>query len=932
MISAPHTTRADDSSFNPEPRKRAQLFEAIRRLESKEDTVVNRSAPAHRRVALAEAYFRLAILRGTELPEALSYLQQAIEHDPYHPKLFFHLGRLLHRGGDFLGAAQAYRRALRLAPTSHRTYAHLALALLELEDTGKTLGRTLLEALARGDEAKLLEQLAKVNELLEARRSDSEEKPDEEKKPAGQPATEKVKTQASGNSKTSDGNAATSGPRWSGVWRVALVDLLTGKSAGRKKKEIDTQLAIGAKRVQGEQGIAEYATACLFLMLGGELSAENLNTIAKLLDGQVFKEHEAHPAVRLARRTLLLARTNEAAAFVKSANDALNENELPFELVCYLHYAKYGPEQVPSIGQGLELLQQYSETARRSDSFIELRLAILDGYARRAWVDEKFEHAKLLWRETVPLDPNRIEAAHNLALLAARTKARDDYEAAWNRAFELRYLHAAAAQNVRVLIEDRRTMHLSFAQQSEQLYANYGKDTKDTDEKQRKQKRLEAWLADRVAMGTWLREWDLYYLNSRLRFRAPVHLLGVPRDTVADMVTDARDALLRQIDTLLRPQTWAGIKTFCELADELVKRSAESASDIIERTRDLYYEEEKAEADELAKETIERGFLLLSLLAALANKEDGADLSLGIQIARHLFAMPWRILQPICAARGLIDRDDDLLEIFAGNFRRLILADTSEPADQRDAERRLALLDQCLEVLPYDVAFHSRRCRYLVAARRTEEAYAAGIAALPLVDKIEDEEQADILRHNLTFHIDNAALTELRAQVRDPQTREEAERYVAAGQKLLEKFPRAAGFRRNLADILIQLGSAAQIREAVQILKDGLELALTDEQRQELSDMLGKADKQAQSAAVLNEIKKLLDDATQTVNEVIQEIKESQTVETRQKARDVVRHAVTNAEQARSLAARAGLADAQSQAEKRVEQFRKLEAQLSSLG
>jgi Flp pilus assembly protein TadD len=930
MISASHTAQANDPAFNPEPRKRAQLFEAIRLLESKDEAVAAQStlAQAHRRVALAEAYFRLAILRSTELQEAIVYLQRAIEHDPYHPKLFFHLGRLLHRGGDFRGAAQAYRQALRLAPTSHRTYAHLALALLELEDTGKTLGRVLLEALARGDEVKLQEHLAKVNNLLEAQRSGGEDKSGEEKKADEQPVTEKAKAQAQpGNGKTPSGAAASQSSRWSGVWRVALVDLLTGKSAARKKKEIDNQLAMGARRVEGEQGIAEYATACLFLLLGGELTADNLNNIAKLLDGKALKEHADHPAVRLAARTLALARMEEASSFVKSANEALEGREVPVELVCYLHYAKYGPDQLPSVADGLELLNSYSESAKRNDCFTELRLATLDGYARRAWADEKFERAKLLWRETIPLDPNRIEVAHNLTLLAARTRSRDDYVAAWERAFELRYLHAAAAGNVRVLIEDRRTMHMSFAQQSEQLYANY---SKATDERQRKQERLEAWLADRVAMETWLREWDLYYLNSRLRFRAPVHLLGVPRDATDDMIKDARDALHRQIDTLLRTQTWAGIKTFCELSDELVNHSAESASDLIKRTRDLYYEEEKAEADQLAKETIERGFLLHSLLSAIANKEEGADLSLGIEIARHLFAMPWRILQPICAARGLIDRDLDVIEIFANNFRQLILADTSEPANQREAERRLSLLDQCLLILPYEVAFHSRRCRYLIAARRTEEAYTAGLAALPLVDKVENKEQASVWRHNLTVHIDNAAFTELHARVSSPQTREEAERYVTEGRKVLEKFPRAGGFRHSLADILIQLGGAAQVQVAVQLLKTGLELALTEEQRLELSDLLGKADKQAQTAAVLDEIKKLLDDATQSVNEVIQELNQSQTVETRQKARDVVRRALANAEQARSLAARAHLAEAQAQAEKRVQQFSKLDGQLNS--
>ena len=83
------------------------------------------------RLALSEAYFRLAVLPGAEIEAAINLLRQAAAYDPYHPKLFFHLGRLLHQNGEPLAAVFEYRRALRLAPRSHRISVHLALALLD---------------------------------------------------------------------------------------------------------------------------------------------------------------------------------------------------------------------------------------------------------------------------------------------------------------------------------------------------------------------------------------------------------------------------------------------------------------------------------------------------------------------------------------------------------------------------------------------------------------------------------------------------------------------------------------------------------------------------------------------------------------------------------------------------------------------------------
>src|SRR6266849_1829561 len=104
--------------------KRSRLFHAIRVLSEREQPDV-----LHR-LALAEAEFRLAIMPTSDLQESIDYLQKAIAHDPLHPKLFFLLGCCLYRSGDFRGAVQEYRHALKLAPDSHRVFVHLALVLL----------------------------------------------------------------------------------------------------------------------------------------------------------------------------------------------------------------------------------------------------------------------------------------------------------------------------------------------------------------------------------------------------------------------------------------------------------------------------------------------------------------------------------------------------------------------------------------------------------------------------------------------------------------------------------------------------------------------------------------------------------------------------------------------------------------------------------
>ncbi|MCI0487092.1 MAG: hypothetical protein L0229_10885 [Blastocatellia bacterium] len=941
-------------------RKRAQLLSAIGRLEESHEPI------ARKRVALAEAYFRLAILRDTDPEESLACLQKAIGLDPFHPKLFFHLGRSFHRRGDYGGAVVQYRQALRFAPASHRACVHLALALLELGKSEKEIGRAILDALSRGEEQKLAEHLARLDAFLEAQSpaADGKATAPGARGKSRRPDDEKPSSASPGDSRPS-GNATEKGVasacRWQGVWRVALVDHLSGPKL--IAKQIDKQLEAGAKPVDGDLRVAEYATALLFLMLSGE----SPKAIDKMAEGPILKDHSQHPAVRLLRAAVGLAQAESPDLFIELAEKEAADGRLPIEMICVLHYTIYGPggENPLSDAESLKLLNHYWPEMQELHCFRELRLAILDGYARLAWRDERFEHATLLWREALSLDPFRIAVAHNLALVAARTRSCDDYQPAWNRAAELRYLYAAAAGDLQVMLEERRVMHLSFAQQSRQRYCGQMK----PGEGQPSEEALQAWMSDREAIEVWLREWDLYYLNSRVRFRSPVHLLGVPRDASEQAINDARDALLHQIETTLDQQPWAGIKTFCRLSEELVVQASERARDTVERIRDLYYEQEKSEADALTHELIDRGLAwlhrMLVLLAkkvtetageaeaasekakqtkdpgeseqaarlmARARKVAAQSIPVGCLLARHLFVMPWKLLQPICADRGLIERDADLVGVFESYFIALVSADRSEPENERELSKRLGWLDECQAILPHRFELRLARCQLLMAGKRYDDAYAVALATLPLIADMEDREEADQIENNLVVMIENAAFAAMPESTRQmiegaggrARPPESVREIIKEGRSLLERFPHASSFRAFLVFRMIEAG---QSKEAIDLLKDGLELALNEEQRASLEKALKEAQEHTRMTGTLEEIKRLLEGASQRVNQAFGEIQPGSSASL-QHALEVLRGAIADARRAKDLAAKAGIKDAEQQA---AEFIRQLEAAQTKL-
>ena len=109
--------------------QREKLEIALAKLEEMQTET---EIPPRLQIALAEAEFRLAVLPDTPLDETIERLERAITYDPFHPKLFLHLGHCFYQNGDFGAAVNRYRQAIQLVPTSQRVHAHLALCLLEL--------------------------------------------------------------------------------------------------------------------------------------------------------------------------------------------------------------------------------------------------------------------------------------------------------------------------------------------------------------------------------------------------------------------------------------------------------------------------------------------------------------------------------------------------------------------------------------------------------------------------------------------------------------------------------------------------------------------------------------------------------------------------------------------------------------------------------
>ena len=829
------------SAAPPADRRRTRLLAAVAELSSRDGNL-----HVSERLALAEGEFRLGVLPGAGPAESIEHLRRAVAHDPVHPKLHYHLRLALHRIGDCRGAVYCYRAALQLAPASQRTLVHLALALAELDDPERKLGGELMEALCRGQGTK--ELLHQVDEALKGYL----EQPDGQR-PQSAPRKKLA--------------AAEPGEpcRWEGAWRVSLIQHLA--RAKPLNKVIDERLDRIA--ACNGAGVMDFALGCLQLLAGGE----PIEAVRRRMDAELLKAHRDHPAVQLLEAALRVASQPDPQSFVAAAVEAIRKKELPSDLVCWLHFAAHGPGESLAASTALAAVESYPPELLQEPSFVELRIAILDGYARRAWSEDELDLARLLWNEVLAIDPHRTAAVHDLALLAARTRSAAEYAGAWDRAAALRYLHSAAAGDFGLGLEDRRTLHLSLAQQVEQRYG-----PEENHSEEARSARLRAWLMDRDALDTYLAEWDLYYVASRLRFRSPVHLLGIAKDASSELTAFARESLLAKIRQCFEGVRWPGVKTFVKVAEDAVEAAFEHASLDLERARDPYYEQEKPEADQLITESIKHCNMLHLLLVAIIRNSVPEKLDLALRIGRRLFTLPWKVLGPICTSRGMGSEETSVVDIFEHNFLSAAAEGLREPKDAADAEGLLDRLEQC--------------CRLAEGKK----------------------EEASILRRNFAAMIDNAAVKLIPEELLPPKDLAQAEKTLVEGKKALLRFPRACGLRLMLASLLKQIGDPARLDEAVRMLEEGSPLSIVDEQRNKIEAMLKEIRDAVPKAHASAEVRKLLEGASAEVSAAIDELNRHQTPQAAEQVGKAATQAMEKIDRATVLAVESALTDLEQQA------------------
>jgi hypothetical protein len=865
-------------------------------LESARQQLEAMPSSTTQRLALSELYFRLAVLPNTEIEAAIDLLRQATTYDPYHPKLFFHLGRLLHLNGEPLAAIFEYRRAQRLAPKSHRISVHLALALLDAGPEECEVAWHLFAALFAGDNGKQASAIAETDKLI-AKRAGS-----------GSEHAQSSAKRSSADTLIGQGNC-----RWRGFWKVLLVTEL-GRSTA-PKKSIQMMEAAGKSLGEGQDGIAEYALAGLLFLID---SAARTSQVEAWLREPAMTAHQDRPAVRLLHSVCELGAATSAEDFVRLACVKLQNGELPPELVCCLHYSWHGQSGKQDAVEASRLVEQYPKEIATLPSFRELRVAILDYHARIAWGGERLDRAEILWQEACAADPFRIPVMHNLALVATRTRDVDKYQRSWERAAELRYMIAGAAGDLRVELEDRIRFHRSFAQQSRLRHVKSIRsgDPLDTE--------LLAWLEDRETFDFWLLESATAFLNQRLRFQSPLHLLGITLDCSDDSPQAAAEALLRQFQMCFRNRRWAGILTFQALMEELTAKAAEFARDPIQRKRDLSFEAENSEAEKLTKEIIGHGFLLFRMIRLGSESASGNVQFSALRAGAYLVNMPWRFLEPACKKMGMVPADTDLVKVFVSYIVALAHVESSKDATAQ-INQRLEILEDCLRGAPDVLGFRLMQCSLLLKARLFRQAYLTALDALPLTAKMADQKEAEGMRSQFIAAVDNAVLEQIPQQLRSP-TRDSFPAFIAEVQRLLAEYPKAGGVRLMAASILIRTGrdDPARLKTAKEMLEQGLDQLLSDEQIREARELLEKAGSETETLDVVSRIRDLLESAAASARLAVQLTAGERTPSKTREAREKLESAVHEASEAEELAVEAKLDSAAESARALSSDLRKI--------
>ena len=693
---------------------------------------------------------------------------------------------------------------------------------------------------------------------------------------------------------------------WQGMWRIAVVNEMLS-DAGQARM-IDQMLK------NPRIAPAEFAVITLLQAADGY----PIDKVEERLKDTRLQETENDPAVELLRRVISLLSPKTPSEFVDAAVEALNQNLIPAEVVYWLHFQTCGVRKDIPANEALALLERYPEDLRKKRAFKELRLALLDSYAHFFWEEGRLRHARLLWDEMLSLDSLNIPAEHNIALLAARTRDQATYAASWSRAMGLRYLYAAAAEDVQVHLEERKALHLAIIEQSFQRHIKHTPDKVTPEE-------LASWLKDTAAFEVWLGEWPLYYLNNRLAFNSPVQVLGIAYDAADAELDAARQYLTGLIDKTLAQKSWPGIKTFCALAQERIDQSVDAARNVIMRARDPYYEMERANANALLQEVLGRMSFLDMVIQFVAEKPTNSTLDLAYQSVVALLSLPLYLLDRVLKEMGKLERNHDLVEVFANRVLQLIQAEDIQSLPVRKLEARLSILDECAALAPNVFALKFTYVQVLLLAKRWDRAYDAAVALLETLPKPGDDidlatsaQENEKLRTSLQNIIDNAAIATIPEEMLQPKTIEEVNATIEVGKEALNRFPKAHGLRKMLVNLLEKTSRSG---EASRLIEAGIPYV---DSEKEIRD----AEHQMEALAAYEEIDELIKQATTAVNAALEAFNQDNSAENLEALRNVVLPAIPQIERAWMTARTKKLTERAQQAEALLKNYKQMRAQL----
>jgi hypothetical protein len=307
---------------------------------------------------------------------------------------------------------------------------------------------------------------------------------------------------------------------------------------------------------------------------------------------------------------------------------------------------------------------------------------------------------------------------------------------------------------------------------------------------------------------------------------------------------------------------WSGIKAFCALAVERITSAARLAEDDLERARDPYYEGEKAQANALLGEVLQRSLALVNLLQQYMGEIRGggtlagADLRLAARAAQSFFLFPRGFIGSLYEAKGIDTGEQNIRDIVVNFITNILVAGADQPGQENALKDRIEAFDRLGPYLPDTPERHFTHVRLLAAGKENRQAYTQAIETIGKIDQAlkrfdkertgepEAMENLRAMRESLVNGLDGFALAEMpEAEAallrKGASTSEEAKRLVNALRAVNRDFPRAEQIAQRFALELARTG-AEGIQEAIRLLEGLKEQAFTPQSREAMAKLLGE--------------------------------------------------------------------------------------------